>query len=171
MRISTLMCCGMSAGVMVFAAGCATTSLQPAELSVTERPAYVDKQDSKASRKAAARVVELRGDDGELARISLGTKQGAAPGQMIEFFVFVDYSDLVEDAKDQPSPVAYGTVTATEERFSWVKVKDPKREIVRRGHYARIAPKQPESPVEKVKGLFTKEGKENETGAEESAEE
>lgn len=137
--------------------GCSTAVPQPAELSPTVREVYVDKSGDSSWSKAApapARVVELRGDKGELAKVSLGLKQGAVKGLQLEFFVFADYSDVVPEARREPSPIGYGLVTEADENFSWVQITAPEKLIIRRGHYARISATQPKGLFDKVKGLF-----------------
>jgi hypothetical protein len=144
-------------------AGCSSVP-QPAGLPATSREAYVDPAGESSLGKSAplpARVVELRGDKGELAKVSLGQKQGAVAGLQLEFFVFADYSDLVPGAKREPSPIAYGLVAVVEENFAWVQVTDPEKAVVKRGHYARISAIQPQGLFAKIKGLFKGKKKES----------
>jgi hypothetical protein len=143
----------ISVGLALTIAGCLATP-RPAELGITQRETYVDPAGATAVQADVARVVELRGQSGELAKVSLGTSQGAEPGVAVEFYVFADYSDVVPGATREPSPVGYGLITEADVDFAWVKVQDPEREVVRRGHYVRIAPRQPETPIEKIKGTF-----------------
>ena len=152
----------LAVGVAFVQAGCLTP--RPAELTFTQRDPYVEPAGRPAGPSGeyadAARVVELRGERGELAKVSLGRNDGAQKGVAVEFYIFADYSDIVPGAKNEPSPVGYGLITETDADFAWVKVKDPEREIVRRGHYVRIAPEQPKTPIEQVKGMFKKDGQE-----------
>jgi hypothetical protein len=136
--------------------GCSSAPLA-VELSPTKRDVYVDKSSDSLSNKttpAPARVVELRGEKGELAKVSLGQKQGVAKGLQLEFFVFADYSDVVAGATREPSTIAYGLATEVEENFSWIQVAEPEKLIVKRGHYVRISAVQPQGFIDKVKGLF-----------------
>lgn len=152
---------GMAGLGLCLTAGCLAPP-RPAELSVTQRQTYVDKEGeslwnklkSESAETLPGRVVELRGDNGELARVSLGRTRGAVAGTAVEFYVFADYSELVPGAKREPSVIGYGQVTESEERFAWVQVSDPAKANIQRGHYVRIAAVQPQGFFDKVKGLF-----------------
>ncbi len=84
-----------------------------------------------------ARVVETRGG-GEVARISMGSNYGLAKGVKVEFFEYVDNSDIIEGATREPSIVAKGTTIESDVKSAWVEIDDHKKANVKRGHYVRI---------------------------------
>jgi len=174
MNVYRLCLAAMASGAALWLAGCSTP--RPAELTVTQREPYVDTgsavpQTAGDAQQPAARVVEMRGEEGELAKISLGTARGAKPGLAVEFYVFADYSDLVPNAKREPSPVGYGVITEGDSDFSWVQVTDPEKFLIRRGHYARITLDPPKGLIDKAKGLFTsKKKKDKPTGKDKAKE-
>lgn len=88
-----------------------------------------------------ARVLETRGD-AEVAKISMGTNYGVAKGVKVEFFEYVDNSDIIAGAKREPSPVGYGVVLESEQNTAWVEVLNPRKVFVKRGHYVKITSDQ-----------------------------
>lgn len=88
-----------------------------------------------------ARVVEVRGN-GKVAKVNIGTNYGLAKGVKVEFFEYVDNSDIVEGATREPSPVGYGTVIESDLTSAWVEVLDAGSSFIKRGHYAKITSDQ-----------------------------
>ena len=84
-----------------------------------------------------ARVVETRGK-GKVARISMGTNYGAAKGAKVEFFEYVDNSDVVAGATRDMSLVARGIVLESDQKNAWVEIENYKEANVKRGHYVKI---------------------------------
>lgn len=100
-----------------------------------------------------ARVVELRGG-GRMARVTMGSNYGLVPGVRVEFFEYVDHSDLIEGATREPSPVGYGIVRESELNTAWAEVLDWESSYVKRGHYVKIAADQSKGFRESVRGLL-----------------
>lgn len=88
-----------------------------------------------------ARVVETRGG-GKVAKVTMGTNYGLVKGVKVEFFEYVDHSDVVAGAVREPSPVGYGVVLESEQNSSWAEVLEPDKTFVKRGHYVRITSDQ-----------------------------
>lgn len=88
-----------------------------------------------------ARVVETRGE-GKVAKFTMGTNYGLVKGVKVEFFEYVDNSDVVAGAVREPSPVGYGVVLESEQNFSWAEVLESDKVVVKRGHYVRITSDQ-----------------------------
>lgn len=100
-----------------------------------------------------ARVLELRGG-GRMAKITMGSNYGLVPGVKVEFFEYVDHSDLIEDATREPSPVGYGIVRESELNTAWAEVTDWENSGVKRGHYVKIAADQSKGFRESLSGLL-----------------
>lgn len=88
-----------------------------------------------------ARVVETRGE-GKVAKFTMGTNYGLVKGVKVEFFEYVDNSDVVAGAVREPSPVGYGVVLEAEQNSSWAEVLESDKVFVKRGHYVRITSDQ-----------------------------
>ena len=85
-----------------------------------------------------ARVLETRGDC-EVALVSMGANSGLEMGMPVEFFEFVDHSDIVSGAERQPRLVGRGRVLKDIGPSSaWVEVLDHTSVHVKRGHYVRV---------------------------------
>ena len=100
-----------------------------------------------------ARVVELRGG-GRMARITMGSNYGLVPGVKVEFFEYVDHSDLIQGAEREPSPVGYGIVRESELATAWAEVIDWQNSFVKRGHYVKIAADQSKGFRESLTGFL-----------------
>lgn len=100
-----------------------------------------------------ARVVELRGG-GRMARITMGSNYGLVPGVKVEFFEYVDHSDLIQGAEREPSPVGYGVVRESELNTAWAEVLDYQNSYVMRGHYVKIAADQSKGFRESLTGFL-----------------
>ncbi len=100
-----------------------------------------------------ARVVELRGG-GRMARITMGSNYGLVPGVKVEFFEYVDHSDLIQGAEREPSPVGYGIVRESELNTAWAEVIDWEKSYVMRGHYVKIAADQSKGFRESLTGFL-----------------
>lgn len=100
-----------------------------------------------------ARVVELRGG-GRMARITMGSNYGLVPGVKVEFFEYVDHSDLIQGAEREPSPVGYGIVRESELNTAWAEVIDYQNSYVKRGHYVKIAADQSKGFRESLTGFL-----------------
>ena len=100
-----------------------------------------------------ARVVELRGG-GRMARITMGSNYGLVPGVKVEFFEYVDHSDLIQGAEREPSPVGYGIVRESELNTAWAEVLDYQNSYVKRGHYVKIAADQSKGFRESLTGFL-----------------
>ena len=100
-----------------------------------------------------ARVIELRGG-GRMAKITMGSNYGLVPGVKVEFFEYVDHSDLIEGATREPSPVGYGTVRESELNTAWAEVTDWENSYVKRGHYVKIAADQSKGFRESLTGFL-----------------
>lgn len=85
-----------------------------------------------------ARVLETRGG-GEVALVSIGVNAGLEPGMQVDFFEYVDHSDLVAGASRQPRLVGRGRVlTDMTSDTAWIEIFDYEKVHVKRGHYARV---------------------------------
>lgn len=100
-----------------------------------------------------ARVIETRGE-GKVAKISIGSSYGVTKGAKIEFYEYVDNSDVVAGATREPSPVGYGKVLEATDGTSWVEIQNYKKVNVLRGHYVKFAADQSKSTGDKLKGLL-----------------
>jgi Curli production assembly/transport component CsgG. len=89
-----------------------------------------------------ARVLETRGE-AKVACISMGTNYGLMRNTKLEFFEYVDNSDVIEGATREPSIVARGTAIDSDLKSAWIRVDDHKNVAVKRGHYVRIRLDQP----------------------------
>lgn len=88
-----------------------------------------------------ARVVEVRGN-GRVAKLTIGSNYGLVKGVKVEFFEYVDNSDIIAGATREPSPVGYGVVIESDLTTSWAEVLDSGRAIIKRGHYVKITSDQ-----------------------------
>lgn len=84
-----------------------------------------------------ARVLETRGE-GKVAHISMGSNYGLAKGAKVEFFEYADHSDIIKEAKREPSIVGYGTVLSADVKSAWVEISNYKETQVKRGHYVKL---------------------------------
>ena len=85
-----------------------------------------------------ARVLETRGG-GEVALVSMGANSGLEPGMPVEFFEYVDYSDLVADSTRQARLVGRGKVLEDmTPATAWIWVNDYDKVWIKRGHYVRV---------------------------------
>lgn len=85
-----------------------------------------------------ARVLETRGGC-EVALVSMGTDSGLEAGMPVEFFEYVDHSDIVSGAERQPRLVGRGRVLKDiGSSTAWVEVLDHSSVHVKRGHYVRV---------------------------------
>jgi Uncharacterized protein involved in formation of curli polymers len=84
-----------------------------------------------------ARVLETRGE-AKVARISMGRNYGVERGVKLEFFEYIDNSDVIESTTREPCIVARGTTIETDLKSAWVKVDNYKKTPLKRGHYVRI---------------------------------
>ncbi len=100
-----------------------------------------------------ARVIETRGD-GQVAKISIGSNYGATKGTKIEFYEYVDNSDVVAGATRESSPVGYGKIHSTSNTTSWVEIQNYKKVNVLRGHYVKFASDQSKDAGDQLKGLI-----------------
>jgi curli biogenesis system outer membrane secretion channel CsgG len=87
------------------------------------------------------RVLETRGA-GKVARVSMGSNYGMNKGVKVEFFKYIDNSDLIEGATREVSTVGYGIVTTAGLKDCWVEISAYKDVNVMRGHYVRISADQ-----------------------------
>lgn len=88
-----------------------------------------------------SRVVEVRGN-GQVAKVAMGSNYGLAKGVKLEFFEYVDNSDIIAGATREPSPIGYGVVLESELNSAWIEVLNPGNTFVKRGHYVRITSDQ-----------------------------
>lgn len=100
-----------------------------------------------------ARVLELRGG-GRMAKVTMGSNYGLVPGVKVEFFEYVDHSDLIEGATREPSPVGYGIVRESELDTAWAEVTDWENSGIKRGHYVKIAADQSKGFRESLTGFL-----------------
>lgn len=96
-----------------------------------------------------ARVVETRGE-GKVARITIGSNYGLAPDAKVEFYRYVDNSDVIAGAEREPSIIGYGKVIEVDQRTAWVEIKKHEKANVFRGHYVRVAANQEKTSEEKA---------------------
>ena len=89
-----------------------------------------------------------------MAKITMGSNYGLVPGVKVEFFEYVDHSDLIEGATREPSPVGYGTVRESELNTAWAEVIDWENSYVKRGHYVKIAADQSKGFRESLAGFL-----------------
>lgn len=97
-----------------------------------------------------ARVLETRGG-GKVARINIGYNYGVTENSKVEFYEYVDNSDIVEGAEREASPVGYGNVIEVDQDGAWADVMNYKNVHVMRGHYVRLAPDQSRGMKDKMR--------------------
>ena len=96
-----------------------------------------------------ARVLETRGD-GKVAMISIGLDYGLVPGMRVEFFRYVDNSDIVAGGERTTSSVGSGLVLeGVGPKSAFVEIEDASTVQVMRGHYVRIPEVQNKAPEKK----------------------
>lgn len=100
-----------------------------------------------------ARVIETRGG-GKVAKITMGANYGLAKGMRVQFFGYVDNSDIVEGDTRSVSPVGYGFVLESDLKFAWVEIVDHEDSIVKRGHYVKISSDQSKGLKTKMRDSF-----------------
>ncbi len=100
-----------------------------------------------------ARVVETRGS-GKVAKITIGSDYGLANGIKVEFYEYVDNSDIVAGAKREASPVGYGFILEANLHGSWIEVENPESVTVKRGHYVKITSDQSKGLKTQVKDMM-----------------
>ena len=85
-----------------------------------------------------SRVLQTRGD-GRVAQISIGSDHGIAPEMKVEFYSYVDNSDIVAGGERTENTVGYGRVLeGISPKTAWVEVLNSSDVQVLRGHYARV---------------------------------
>ena len=84
-----------------------------------------------------SRVLQTRGN-GQVANISIGSDYGLTPEMNVEFFEYIDNSDLVAGATRDLNLVGRGRVLEVSPKTAWVEVLDYEKVHVKRGHYVRI---------------------------------
>ena len=99
-----------------------------------------------------ARVLETRGNC-EAAMVSFGTNYGAIKGSKVEFFDFVDRSDVMPGKTREPRVVATGTVRLSDVGTCWVEVDNHETVQVKRGHYVRLSADQSRGIMDNLKDV------------------
>ena len=99
-----------------------------------------------------ARVLETRGD-GKYAWISIGQKDGVAPGTKVMFYEFADLDDVMDSWVKTPRPVAYGSVVGIPDaKTCWARVEQSDAVHVKKFHFVKViaVPKGGSSFLERV---------------------
>lgn len=96
-----------------------------------------------------ARVLETRGG-GQVAKITMGSDYGLVNKAKVEFYEYVDNSDIVAGATRDPSPVGYGLVIEVAQKTAWIQIQNWKKVAVKRGHYVKLAADQSKGLKDKV---------------------